>query len=83
MVDRVRYAQHGDDILPEENHVTRVVLDLAKGCSYEENVTVTGDANLQAVVVTVKPPATGPAEPDPQPTQAGEPAGGDWGETPE
>ncbi|MCI8651037.1 MAG: AMIN domain-containing protein [Oscillospiraceae bacterium] len=63
VVDRVRYAQHGDDILPEENHVTRVVLDLAKGCSYEENVTVTGDANLQAVVVTVKPPATGPVVP--------------------
>lgn len=63
VIDRVRYAQHGGDILPEEEYVTRVVLDLSKGCTFQDNVTVVGDANLQAVVVTVKPQDTGTVVP--------------------
>lgn len=59
VISQVRYAQHGTDIDPWENYVTRVVLDLARGCSYGENVTVTGDPNLQAVVISVTPPETG------------------------
>ncbi len=59
VVTRVRYAQHGSDIDPWESHVTRVVLDLSYGCVYGENVTVTGDADLQAVVISVQPPETG------------------------
>ena len=59
VVSRVRYAQHGTDIDPRENYVTRVVLDLTRGCAYGENVTVTGDPNLQAVVISVTPPETG------------------------
>lgn len=67
VVSRVRYAQHGSDIDPREERTTRVVLDLAKGCTYGENVTVLGDANLRAVVVSVSPPETGaelPQEPE-------------------
>ena len=63
VVSRVRYAQHGTDIDPRENYVTRVVLDLARGCTYEDNVTVIGDPNLQAVVISVTPPDTGAALP--------------------
>lgn len=63
VVSRIRYAQHGTDIDPRENYVTRVVLDLAQNCTYGENVTVTGDANLQAVVISVTPPETGPVLP--------------------
>lgn len=63
VVNRVRYAQHGTDIDPRENYVTRVVLDLNRNCSYEKNVSVTGDPNLQAVVITVTPPETGPVTP--------------------
>lgn len=59
VVSRVRYAQHGSDIDPRENYVTRVVLDLTRGCAYGKNVTVTGDPNLQAVVISVTPPETG------------------------
>lgn len=58
VVSQVRYAQHGTDVDPRENHVTRVVLDLARNCTYGENVTVTGDPELQAVVISVKPPET-------------------------
>ena len=67
VVSQVRYAQHGADIDPRENYVTRVVLDLARNCTYGENVTVAGDADLQAVVISVTPPETGaelPALPD-------------------
>lgn len=59
VVTAVRYANHGSDVDPAEERLTRVVLDLAKNCTYAENVTVRGDADLQAVVVTVKPPETG------------------------
>ena len=59
VVSQIRYAQHGSDINPRENYVTRVVLDLARGCTYGENVTVTGDADLQAVIISVTPPETG------------------------
>ncbi len=71
VISRVRYAQHGDDIDPREEKLTRVVLDLVRGCRYEENVTVLGDANLQGVVVTVTPPETGaelPENPEMDPT---------------
>lgn len=54
-VTGLRYAQHADDIYPEESYTTRVVLDLAPGYSYGETIKVTGDPNLQAVVVTVSP----------------------------
>lgn len=64
VVERVRYAQHGPGLYPEWNYTTRVVLDLAKGCSYEKNVKVLGDPNLQAVVVTVTPPETGAELPE-------------------
>ncbi len=64
VVSRVRYAQHDSDIDPREEKLTRVVLDLARGCRYGENVTVMGDANLQAVVVSVKPPETGAELPE-------------------
>lgn len=59
VVTRVRYAQHGPDIDPWESHVTRVVLDLARGCGYGENMTVTGDPELGAVAISVQPPETG------------------------
>lgn len=59
VVTRVRYGQHGSDIDPWESHVTRVVLDLSYGCAYGKNVTVTGDPDLQAVVISVQPPETG------------------------
>lgn len=64
VVSRVRYAQHDDDLDPREEKLTRVVLDLAGGCTYKENVTVLGDANLQAVVVSVTPPETGAELPE-------------------
>lgn len=63
VVSRVRYAQHGTDIDPRENYVTRVVLDLNRNCSYAENVSIAGDPNLQAVVISVTPPETGPVVP--------------------
>lgn len=65
VVAAVRYAQHGSDLDPDYARTTRVVLDLAEGCTYTKNVMVTGDSNLFAVVVSVKPPETGdkPAEP--------------------
>ncbi len=56
VIRAVRWAEHGSDLYPEEDWVTRVVLDLTPGCSYEENVKVQGDPNLLAVVVTMKPP---------------------------
>lgn len=52
----IRYAQHANDIYPDESYTTRVVLDLAEGYAYEDDITVTGDANLLAVVVTVGSP---------------------------
>ncbi len=55
VIQAVRWAEHGSDLYPQEDWVTRVVLDLAPGCSYEENVKVQGDPNLLAVVVTMKP----------------------------
>lgn len=64
VVTAVRYARHGSDLVPEEDYVTRVVLDLARGCTYKDNVTIMGDGNLQAVVVTVKPPETGAELPE-------------------
>ncbi len=63
VVSRVRYAQHGTDIDPRENYVTRVVLDLERNCTYGENMTVTGDPELQAVVISVTPSETGPVLP--------------------
>lgn len=68
VIDRVRYAQHTDDIDPDYPLTVRVVLDLARGCTYGKNVTVRGDPDLLAVVITVTPPEsgaelpTGPAE---------------------
>ncbi len=64
VVDRIRYAQHGDDLYSEYVYTTRVVLDLAEGCTYRKNVTVTGNENLMAVVITVTPPDTGVELPD-------------------
>ena len=63
VIPTVRYAQHTNDLYPDYAHTTRVVLDLAKGCTYKDNVTVTGDANLMAVVISVKPPEGGSAPP--------------------
>lgn len=63
VVSRIRYAQHGSDIDPRENYVTRVVLDLAKNCIYGENLTVTGDPDLQRVVISVTPPETESVQP--------------------
>lgn len=63
VIQSARWAEHGDDLYPGEDWVTRVVLDLAPGCTYEENVTVTGDPNLLAVVVTMRPPASGESLP--------------------
>ena len=65
VIPTVRYAQHTNDLYPDYAHTTRVVLDLAKGCTYKDNVTVTGDANLMAVVISVKPPEGGSAPHDP------------------
>lgn len=59
VVEAVRWAEHGADLYPQEDWVTRVVLDLAPGCTYADNVKVQGDANLLAVVVTMKPPESG------------------------
>lgn len=56
VIRAVRWAEHGADLYPGEDWVTRVVLDLAPGCTYEENVKVAGDPNLLAVVVTMRPP---------------------------
>ena len=59
VVERVRYAQHGSSLRPEYAHTTRVVLDLAEGCSYSEHVAVFWDKNLMALVVLVAPPDSG------------------------
>ncbi len=59
VIQTIRYAQHGSELYPKYSYTTRVVLDLAPGCTYEKNVTVTGDADLLAVVVRVVPPETG------------------------
>jgi N-acetylmuramoyl-L-alanine amidase len=59
VIDQVRYAQHGTDLYSDYAYTTRVVLDLAEGCTYADNVTVTGDPNLLAVVVTVRSNQTG------------------------
>lgn len=56
VIKALRWAEHGADLYPEEDWVTRVVLDLTPGCTYEDNVKVMGDENLLAVVVTMKPP---------------------------
>lgn len=58
VVSRVRFAQHGSDLDPRENYVTRVVLELAQNCVYGENLTVTGDPDRQTVVISVTPPET-------------------------
>ncbi|MCI9403163.1 MAG: AMIN domain-containing protein [Oscillospiraceae bacterium] len=66
VVERVRFAQHGDDLYEEYANTARVVLDLKEGCTYR-NVTVQGDPDLWAVNVTVQPPGTGaelPTGPD-------------------
>ncbi|MDD5937520.1 MAG: N-acetylmuramoyl-L-alanine amidase family protein [Clostridiales bacterium] len=59
VIKTVRYAQHTDDIDPACAHTTRVVLDLAEGCTYAKNLTVKGDSDQLAVVVSVTPPETG------------------------
>lgn len=56
VIKSLRWAEHGTDLYPEEGRVTRVVLDLTPGCTYENNVKIMGDPNLLAVVVTMKPP---------------------------
>lgn len=65
VLSRVRYAQHGGDLVAGYSRTTRVVLDLAEGCTYAKNVKIIGDSNLLAVVISVTPPDTGntPAEP--------------------
>lgn len=65
VIEAVRYAQHGSDLDPDYTRTTRVVLDLAEGCTYAKNIVVTGDSNLLAVVVSVKPPETGSAPSEP------------------
>ena len=55
----VRYAQHTNDLYPEYGHTVRVVLDLAKGCTYKKNVVVEEDTNAQTITVSVLPPDTG------------------------
>lgn len=72
VVVAVRYAQHGSDLIPGEHYVTRVVLDLAENCSYQENVTLDVNAENQTLVVSVVPlksetvPPTMPEQWNPQ-----------------
>lgn len=65
VIDAVRYAQHGSDLDPDYTRTTRVVLDLAEGCTYTKNVVITGDSNLFAVVISVTPPETDGTPTDP------------------
>lgn len=68
VIDAVRWARHDRSLYPDRSYTTRVVLDLAEGCVFGTHVTVAGDANLYAVVVTTHPPHTGadlPAGPGP------------------
>lgn len=68
-ITAIRYAQHTDDIYPEESYSTRVVLDLAQGYTFGQDVTVTGDPNAYAVVITVAPPSPGRLEEPEEPWQ--------------
>ena len=65
VIESVRYAQHDSSLYSDYTRTTRVVLDLADGCTYAKNVVVTGDSNLLAVVISVKPPETGSAPSEP------------------
>lgn len=57
VVENVRYAQHGNDLYPEWATVTRVVLDLAEGCSLAENVLLTDDEQHRSLVIQTFPSA--------------------------
>lgn len=59
VVRQIRYAQHGSDLYPEYAHTTRMVLDLAEGCTYSEHVAVFWDENLTAFMVLTAPPGSG------------------------
>ncbi len=69
-VRRVRYAQHDTDLYSDWAATTRVVLDLAQGCSLEKNLLIMTDKARQSIVIqtfpseTEKPPVTveGPAD---------------------
>jgi len=58
---RLRYARHDEGLSPGWAHTTRVVLDLAPGYTYGNGVRVTGDPNLQAIVITAENPGGAPA----------------------
>lgn len=58
-VERVRYAQHGTDLYPDWAGTTRVVLDLAKGCSMEENLLIMTDRQRQSIIIQTFPSETG------------------------
>lgn len=57
VVENVRYAQHENDLSTEWATVTRVVLDLAEGCSLTENVLLTDDEPHRSLVIQTFPSA--------------------------
>lgn len=66
VVERIRFAQHGESLYEGYAHSARVVLDLWEGCTYR-NVNVKGDPDQWSISVTVRPPDTGaelPGRPD-------------------
>lgn len=58
-VERVRYAQHDTDLYPDWAGTTRVVLDLARGCSMEKNLLIMTDKERQSIVIQTFPSETG------------------------
>lgn len=65
-IEQIRCSQHGDDLGYGYPHTLRLVLDLASGVSYAQNLTVSAGGNQVRVSVSEAPeqPELPPLEPD-------------------